>query len=73
MVELIRDVKPCPFCGGGEIYSEAYEHHSGVMRFRIVCGRCMGQVDTGTFTNRWQAIDAWNRRAEPKDAEDTNR
>lgn len=58
------ELKPCPFCGGSEIYAEEYEHHPGAMRWRVFCAGCMAGVDTGTRQSMWQAVQDWNRRAE---------
>lgn len=58
------ELKPCPFCGGSEIYAEEYEHHPGAVRWRVFCAGCMAGVDTGTRQSMGQAVQDWNRRAE---------
>lgn len=58
------ELKPCPFCGGSEIYAEEYEHHPGAMRWRVFCAGCMAGVDTGTRQSADAAVQDWNRRAE---------
>lgn len=56
---------PCPFCGGENPYIDGYEHSAG-LRWRVVCLGCMGMVDPGTTQQKYRAIEAWNRRAEPE-------
>ena len=54
-------LKPCPFCGGDNLYVDGYEHGAGT-RWRVVCLSCMGMVDSGTVQQKHRAIEAWNRR-----------
>lgn len=70
MMEKLENVKPCPFCGGHEIYLEDYEHHPGAIRYRVLCAECMAQVDTGTWQHGWRAIEAWNTRVDTEGRED---
>jgi len=65
---MTEKLLPCPFCGGSNTYLDGYEHGAGV-RFRIVCLDCMGMVDPGTIQQKYRAIEAWNRRAEPEEVE----
>lgn len=58
----MEELKPCPFCGSNNIYVDEYEHPCGQNRFRVVCCDCMGQVDTGTWQIKYDAIKAWNTR-----------
>ena len=53
--------KPCPFCGGTDIYIDGYQHGAG-MRWRVVCLDCMATVDPGYIQQKYRAIEAWNRR-----------
>lgn len=49
------DLKQCPFCGGeAETLGGAY--------YWVWCKSC--GVETKGFHHKWQAVDAWNRRAE---------
>lgn len=59
----MEGLKPCPFCGGENIYVDGYEHEAG-LRWRVVCLDCMASVDSGTIQQKYRAIEAWNRRAE---------
>ena len=61
---MSEELKPCPFCGGSEIYAEEYEHHPGAVRWRVFCAGCMAGIDTGTRQSMGQAVQDWNRRAE---------
>lgn len=61
---MSEELKPCPFCGGSEIYVEEYEHHPGAVRWRVFCAGCMAGIDTGTRQSMGQAVPDWNRRAE---------
>lgn len=65
----MNELKPCPFCGGKNIYVDGYDHAAG-KRWRVVCLDCMGMVDPGTIQQKYTAIDAWNHRAsDDKDIE----
>lgn len=35
------------------------------MRWRVMCLDCMAMVDPGTEQQKYRAIEAWNRRAQP--------
>lgn len=56
-------LKPCPFCGGENIFVDGYEHDAGI-RWRVLCLDCMATVDDGTIHQKYRAIEAWNRRIE---------
>jgi Lar family restriction alleviation protein len=61
------ELKPCPFCGGTNIYADHYNHTAG-LRWRVVCLNCMAMVDPGWFQQKYMAIDAWNRRRGEQEA-----
>lgn len=63
-IEAAVGAKTCPFCGSDIVYAQAYLHPCGHIRYRIVCAECMGNMDTGTFQEKWPAIEAWNNRDE---------
>lgn len=53
---------PCPFCGEiEEIYLQEYEHAAGI-RWRIVCARCLCQIDRGYDQNPSILVEIWNKR-----------
>ena len=62
MNEKAKDVKPCPFCGGTEIYHERYETEVGD-RWRIICVCCMAMIDKGWIQQKADNITAWNMRS----------
>lgn len=57
------ELRSCPFCGGSEIYYVSCTTTVGV-RWKVVCGECMGGADTGWAQQPSQIMDVWNRRAE---------
>jgi Lar family restriction alleviation protein len=61
----LYEVMPCPFCGADREYivAEEYEHGAG-KRWRVFCLSCMATMDKGYCQTQWQALEAWNRRAE---------
>ena len=59
----MNELKPCPFCGGANLYIDGYDHTAG-KRWRVVCLDCMAMVDPGTEQQKYRAIEAWNRRAD---------
>ena len=61
----LYEVMPCPFCGAAREYivAEEYEHGVG-KRWRVFCLSCMATMDKGYCQTQWQALEAWNRRAE---------
>ena len=61
-------MKPCPFCGGEVklIPHRNYASPSGITDYYIECGTdgctlCLGGL---MFTNPFEAVKAWNERAE---------
>ena len=67
------DLKPCPFCGS--IAGVQQLKWSATPRYFVACfngkGRCIASVHNvfGRFyVNRYDAVDAWNRRVNDADA-----
>lgn len=56
------ELKPCPFCGDGEIHTETEPNVSFGKLFAITCDRC--KASTGYWSSKKLAVAAWNRRAE---------
>lgn len=57
------ELKPCPFCGEErELYFEQYQHSADELRWRVVCSRCMAQIDRGFDQTTAGLVEAWNRR-----------
>lgn len=54
--QLIRDLKPCPFCGSEKVEMRFY--FSSVY---VLCKECC--VQTGYLANIKLAWETWNRRA----------
>lgn len=67
----MNEMKPCPFCGGKNIFVDGYDHAAG-KRWRAICLDCMATVDPGTMQQKYRAIEEWNRRAEPENKPLTN-
>ena len=66
------DLKPCPFCGNGRVFLDAWEGLHGLNIF-VHCKKCHitlyasdGFMPVGFKTNA-AAVEAWNRRAEVKE------
>lgn len=57
-VERLTDVKPCPFCGGGEMWLTEFRPR---MWFIVTCSGCVAEIGGRC---REQAIEKWNRRAD---------
>ena len=66
----MAELKPCPFCGGNRVeVINALEAQPemeliGLCKdnWNVVCSDCFGTG--GTRRTGWEAIEAWNRRAE---------
>ena len=54
----MRQPKPCPVCGGTDLYNDIGEY---LHVFEARCVGCGGRVCC--FDSKAQAIAAWNRRA----------
>ena len=57
---MTEKLKPCPFCGGKAVYSSITFLH-GDDQCHVECEKC--GFTTENFKTRYDAIDAWNRRA----------
>lgn len=55
-------VKPCPFCGGDNIFYWQFKHGPG-LRWRIVCHDCIAMIDPGWTQERGELAYRWNKRA----------
>lgn len=65
MVKQARygELKPCPFCGEAHnLYFEQYQHGDAEQRWRVICARCMAQIDRGYDKTTAGLVEAWNRR-----------
>lgn len=57
-------LKPCPFCGGQAIVSEAHTVADETLGLCFVfCKSC--RAETSLYRIKQEAIKAWNRRVEP--------
>lgn len=52
-------MKPCPFCGGKEIYCQLTAAPNAEL-YRATCKNCSSQGPAREHVN--DAIDAWNKR-----------
>ena len=59
----MKVLKPCPFCGGENIFVDEYEQYAGT-RCRVVCLDCMATLDDATIHQKFRVNVAWNRRFE---------
>ena len=58
------ELKPCPFCGGTNVFYEKYGSPAGE-RWRCWCAECLAGIDPGTAQEMGAVRDMWNRRATP--------
>ena len=58
----MENLKPCPFCGGEADYYENYYHGCN-----IYCQKCGAEFECDSEA---EAIEAWNRRAEPPEEDE---
>ena len=56
------EIKPCPFCGSGNVYVEQIGRGG---YFNICCGSCLANVPLSG--SRETAVAAWNSRAIDRD------
>ena len=54
---MSKELKPCPFCGGGA--EQEYKPKHG---YDVYCPNC--EIETGYKDTEEQAIEEWNRMAE---------
>lgn len=57
--KLDKDLKPCPFCGGGELHI--------FLEYMIVCEKCKTIFVQPCYRNpdkNQSMLEIWNRRAE---------
>jgi len=59
----MKDLKPCPFCGGEAAIAEIPDTHNNNVWLMPVCIHCDCKLDNGWRTQK-EVIDIWNRRAE---------
>lgn len=53
-------LKPCPFCGGENIFVDGYEHCAGIRwRCRVLCLDCMATIDDVTVLQKYRTIKTW--------------
>lgn len=57
----MTELKPCPFCGGDEIYLTVASTVGKVYWAKVDCNRCF--CGTSKKDTEEDAIEAWNRRA----------
>ena len=62
-LQIIKDAKPCPFCGRKEIVTGEYKK-PGIFgnRYTIFCSNCTAEIDPGWAKTREVVIEMWNRR-----------
>ena len=62
MITIIKNAKPCPFCGNTEIYV----HSNGIGDYYAICGD--DEIGCGVRTSDFKcespeyAIERWNKR-----------
>ena len=61
MLDGVKELKPCPFCGGEAETLTAESMHGGYL-FVIMCDDCCSRG--GVYDTEAEAIEAWNTRAE---------
>lgn len=62
---MTKNLKPCPFCGGKDLYVDAGEYRT---EYEIRCVKCGGRVSY--FDTYQQAANAWNRRVHSESEND---
>jgi len=57
----MKELKPCPFCGGNGLLRERYIHSiANRKNYWIVCGKCQTRIQDRRSIKR--AIEGWNNR-----------
>ena len=59
---MMNELKPCPFCGGTDLYIDGGEF---LQDFEVRCVKCGGRVCY--FATKAEALAAWNRRVKDED------
>jgi len=70
--EEVRQLKPCPFCGGEAVgYEDNYGKYlvgcpecGAMIGIKLECGEVLKDGWKATFNTIEEAFDAWNRRAD---------
>ena len=57
----IPELKPCPFCGGTDIWPTPHKNPFG-----LVCGGCGSEGPPESYVDPDEAITAWNTRTPPQ-------
>lgn len=63
--EELKELKPCPFCGG-EAYLKSACSETVVVgiipvnEYKVICKKC--RCNSGEWMQKSKAIEAWNRR-----------
>ena len=57
----IPELKPCPFCGGTDIWPTPHRNPFG-----LVCGGCGSEGPPESYVDPDEAITAWNTRTPPQ-------
>lgn len=58
----MKDLKPCPFCGGKVDVYEDFPDLCHIF-YIFVCDACGMYVEQNEWMPKEEAIEAWNRRA----------
>lgn len=63
----MKDAKPCPFCGGRDLYRFQYpfKRKPGIRGCYIKCNGC--GASSGNYETVEDALTAWNERKENTD------
>ena len=60
----MRELKPCPFCGGeAEIFSWYIKGIANRLHYNVRCKDCGCTRRSREYRTTKKAIEAWNRRA----------
>ena len=68
----MRQLKPCPFCGGNAGVDTSYVFATKYRQWLIKCnsGVCLTNTNTGWYGSEEDATYAWNTRKEKSDETD---
>ena len=60
---MSEELKPCPFCGGEDIYLKEVDLDFAFSTYyHVRCLTCNCNLDSIQNTSKSKAIEAWNRR-----------